>query len=244
MITHPFPPGISFVSELMTAMKRIEQLGITYPEMYYESLKEKYETSPPPYPYIIKHAGDPRIKTHFQYMTVLRDTGALLDYGCGTGDAVRQLIRDGYPRENITAFDVNDASIRLGWDLYLDRDELSGLFHVHPRLPYDESEFHTVYSGSVIHVLREDAEFEEYLGNAHRVLVPGGLLFGSTLGLSDDAPERGMGGPPRMMPGRLLMDSFRHAGFREIQFITEDHPELERPERFFRIWQFCARKAE
>jgi hypothetical protein len=45
--------------------------------------------------------GNPRINHPFFYPHVLNRTGRLFDYGCGTGDNVRQLMRDGFSRPEI-----------------------------------------------------------------------------------------------------------------------------------------------
>src|SRR5208283_4801341 len=94
-----FPPGKTLPEELSLAMKRIEAYGVVYPMGYYQTLLDKYT------------------REGVRYPQVLKGPGKLLDYGCGTGDNVRQLLRNGFPRERITAFDINWASIELGFDL-------------------------------------------------------------------------------------------------------------------------------
>ena len=219
-----FPPGKTLPEELGSAMKRIEAYGVVYPEGYYQELVEKYTRERVRYPHILMILGEPRINHHFFYSRALGETGRLLDYGCGTGDNVRQLIRDGFPRERITAFDVNWASIELGFDLYRDREEMHDLFLVSETFPFGPEEFGMVYSASVFHVIADDGEFEEYLANAWSALRPGGILFGSTLGLVEGAgrspDERG---PPRVMPREQLTGHLIGAGFTRPEMVQRQH---------------------
>jgi SAM-dependent methyltransferase len=66
---------------------------------------------------------------------MLQRTGPFLDYGCGTGDNIRQLLRDGFSREQITGFDLTWESLNLGFDLYRDRDAIRALFVVERYIP-------------------------------------------------------------------------------------------------------------
>jgi len=190
------PHGRTLPEELASAMQRVGELGICYPEGYYNSLVEKYTHETLPYPYIVKHIGEARIRRHFLYRELFENTGDLLDYGCGTGDAIRQLIRDGYPADRIIGFDVNDASIRLGYDLYFDRNDMENRILVAASFPDISERFDIVYSGSVIHVIHDEREFLTYLANAYKALKSGGIFFGSTLGLDDTTARQGIHGPP------------------------------------------------
>ncbi len=219
-----FPPGKTLDEELCSAMKRIQAYGVVYPAGYYRALLEKYSREGVRYPHILMILGLPRINNHFFYSHALKGTGRLLDYGCGTGDNVRQLIRDGFPRDRITAFDINRASIDLGFDLYRDREEIGDLFVVSGTFSFGPEEFDMVYSASVFHVIADDAEFKTYLANAWAVLRPGGVLFGSTLGLVKGAvrcPDEH--GPPRVMPGEELAGDLTGAGFTPPEIVQRYH---------------------
>ncbi|MDO8871693.1 MAG: class I SAM-dependent methyltransferase [Methanoregula sp.] len=238
------PDGKTLAEELHRAMKRIEGFGVRYPLGYYDTITQRYTLENVPYPYIVMQIGEARIRKHFLYSELFGKGGDLLDYGCGTGDAIRQLIRDGYPVSRITGFDVSDASLRIGYDLYLDRDEIEPLVSVAPSFPCPHERFDRVYSGSVIHVLGDERDFLEYLEKAHRTLRKGGVFFGSTLGLDDAAPGRGRDGPPRLMRKRELVESFEKTGFSEIQILQEERPELELRGLNFCLYQFCAKKGK
>jgi SAM-dependent methyltransferase len=219
-----FPPGKSLTEELCIAMKRIEAYGVIYPARYYRTLVEKYTREGVLYPHILMIIGEPRINNHFFYSRALKGTGRLLDYGCGTGDNVRQLIRDGFPRERITAFDLNWTSINLGFDLYRDQEEIHDLFIVSGTFTFGPAEFDMVYSASVFHVIGDDEEFGNYLANAWSALKPGGILFGSTLGLVEGAvrspDERG---PPRVMSREQLTSRLTGAGFTRPKIVQRYH---------------------
>jgi len=210
-----FPPGKTLSEELSLAMKRVEACGVVHHEGYYQTLMEKYTREGIRYPHILMILGKPRINHHFFYSRALKGTGRLLDYGCGTGDNVRQLIRDGFPRERITAFDINWASINLGFDLYCDREEICDLFIVSGTFPFGAMEFDMIYSASVFHVIADEEEFKNYLANAWSAIRPGGILFGSTLGLVREGAVRSPGewGPPRLMTREQLTDHLTGAGF-------------------------------
>jgi SAM-dependent methyltransferase len=206
--------GKSLPDEIEDAMKRVGAYGITYPEGYDSVLKEKYSRQGVSYPHILMILGKPRINHHFFYSRACRRAGRLLDYGCGTGDNVRQLIRDGFPQEQITAFDINGESIGLGFDLYRDRENIQDLFVVSKKFPFGQEEFDTVYSASVIHVIADEKEFLDYLSNAYFALSPDGVLFGSTLGLREGAVRSpGTRGPPRIMTKKELAGFLTGTGF-------------------------------
>lgn len=216
-------PGVSLDEAIQGAMDRIGSYGVSYPNGYHPMLVEKYRKTGVRYPHILMILGKPRINRHFFYSWALDRDGRLLDYGCGTGDNVRQLIRDGFPRERITAFDIDRESIDLGADLYHDGEELRNLVVVSEKFPFGPEEFGTVYSDSVIHVIKDDLEFRDYLTNAYSVLAPGGVLFGSTLGFRDTvtgSPDPR--GPPRILTLEQLAGSLSAAGFEDPRIIRRE----------------------
>jgi SAM-dependent methyltransferase len=241
--SHRFPPGKTLPEELRIAMKRIETCGVVFPDGYYETLLEKYTREGVRYPHILMILGQPRINNHFFYSRALKAGGRLLDYGCGTGDNVRQLIRDGFSRERITAFDINPASIDLGFDLYRDREEISDLFTMSDTFPFGPAEFDMVYSASVFHVIADDQEFGTYLANARSVLRPGGIFFGSTLGVVGEKAVRSPGewGPPRLPTREQLSGYLTSAGFVLPEIVQRHHiPHYIADNRC--VFEFCTKK--
>ncbi|MCX6688232.1 MAG: class I SAM-dependent methyltransferase [Methanoregula sp.] len=225
-------------------MKQIETYGVVYPEGYYQMLLKKYSKEGVLYPHILMILGKPRISNHFYYSHVPKETGRLLDYGCGTGDNVRQLIRDGFPREKITAFDINWASINLGFDMYRDRQEIHDLFTVSDTFPFGPEEFDLVYSASVLQVITEDEELRNYLANAWTALTPGGILFGSTFGLVEGAiSSPNEWGPPRVMLREQLTSSLTGAGFTCLDIVQRYRVPHYIPNSNNKcVFQFCAKK--
>lgn len=243
----PFPPGATLAEELASAMERIGACGVAYPEGYYRELLEKYTREGVDYPHILMIIGQPRIGRHFCYPRVLAGTGRLLDYGCGTGDNVRQLLRDRFPRERITAFDISRASMDLGFDLYRDRPAIGDLFCAGETFPFGPSEFGLVYSASVLHVITADAELEAYLKNAYATLRPGGHFFGSTAGklCEEKAPAARGWGPPRVMLIGELERCLARAGFSGIRIAEKPHVHTHSHAdgKNQCILEFCAKKA-
>ena len=241
-----FFPGRNLPDELGAAMERISAFGVTYPAGYHRMLTEKYSTEGVRYPHILMILGKPRINHHFFWSAALTRTGRLLDYGCGTGDNVRQLIRDGFPREWITAFDINRESIDLGFDLYRDKEEIADLFVVSETFPFGPEEFGTIYSASVIHVIADEKEFLDYLAHAYAALRPGGILFGSTLGLAEGAVRSpGARGPPRIMTREQLAGSLVRTGFGIPEIVRRDGVPGYVPEsESLCVFEFCTKKQE
>jgi SAM-dependent methyltransferase len=184
-----FPEGATLESELHRVIDSLASTGINYPPGYYEMLIRKYKKHGVRYPRILMRAGDPRIRKHDRYQEILQRKGSLLDYGCGTGDDIRALVKDGYPQEKIVGYDVNWSSINLGFDLYLDKDTWIDRFVVSKKFPFQPSTFDAVYSGSVLHVLDTKRAVKIYVSDAYSVLKPTGVFFGSTLGLDKEYPR-------------------------------------------------------
>jgi SAM-dependent methyltransferase len=191
--------------------------------------------------------GEPNIRRHSRYKGILRAKGNLLDYGCGTGDDIRALVYDGYPRQKIVGFDVDWKSIDLGFDLYLDRATLGVRFVVGKKFPFRLSTFDAVYSGSVLHVLGSKRKVTKYISNAHVVLNRGGIFFGSTLGFGKVRPTldreriRRMGWWRRLLWRRRLrflsqerLESLLgEAGFSNVE-VSPDNT-------FRRLWFYCTK---
>ncbi len=184
-----FPEGVTLESEFHRVMDILASTGVNYPPGYCEMLISKYKKQGLLYPHIFMRVGKPNIRKHGRYQEILEKRGSLLDYGCGTGDDIRTLVHDGYPREKIVGYDVNWSSINLGFDLYMDQDKWTERFVVSKKFPFQPSTFDIVYSGSVLHVLGTKRAIKIYVSNAYSVLKPTGTFFGSTLGFSKEHPR-------------------------------------------------------
>lgn len=216
-----FPNGTDLRTELEKAMDRLRPLGISYPSGYLDELVAKY-SSGINYPRILMRIGEPRIRKHPQYHKIMERGGNFLDYGCGTGDDIRALIKDGYPRDKIKGFDIDWNGINIGFDLYRDRESMQDVFVVSTKLPFNDETFDNVYSGSVLHTIEDRHEISIYLTNACRVLRNDGVLFGSTLGTeghthipSDDVQRT-------ILTDNELQHSLEEAGFINIEIIRTD----------------------
>lgn len=135
----------------------------------------------------MKRIGQPNVQSHFAYSDILKHEGTLLDYGCGTGDDIRTLIKDGFPQKNITGYDIDWGNIKIGYDFYLDEEKIKDIFVVSKEFPFEDSSFDIVYSGSILHVLLNIENVKGYIKNAFAVLKNNGILFGSTLGTVDES---------------------------------------------------------
>ncbi|WP_265581097.1 class I SAM-dependent methyltransferase [Methanofollis aquaemaris] len=237
-----FRDGTGLKEALAQAMDRLEDAGVVYPKGHLEQVLERYTLKNVPYPYIVLRVWVPRITRHFFYSEAVKLRGEFLDYGCGTGDAVRHLLRDGYPRERVRGFDLTWKSIDLGMDLYADREEVGDLFLVTDQFPFRPERFDTVYSGSVFHVIEDEDEFMEYLMYAHDALKPGGIFFGSTLGLRDGVVARSSAGPPRLMKRDEMTGYMAKAGFREITVRVGDRSGMPGAAPDLCVFEFCAKK--
>ena len=210
-----FPDGTNLRIELLKAMDRLEHFGVSYPSGYLEELAVKY-ASRVNYPRILMRIGEPRIRKHPYYNAILERGRDLLDCGCGTGDDIRALIKDGYPRDRIKGFDIDWNSIDIGYDLYRDRESMQDLFVVSVDFPFANEAFDTVYSGNVLHTMRDRYDMSAYLTNAHKVLRGDGVLFGSTLGTESHSPSARR----RLLTENELRQLLEETGFKNIEIKT------------------------
>lgn len=99
---------------------------------------------------------------HPEYENILRRLKSgetLLDTGCLFGQALRKLVQDGAPSENLTGVDIHPESIDLGYELFCDRDRFRGRFVAEdllssPPSPLDrlDGSFDIILASSYIHL--------------------------------------------------------------------------------------------
>jgi ubiquinone/menaquinone biosynthesis C-methylase UbiE len=228
-----FPKETSLRIELKKAMKRLASLGVTYSSGYLEQLLEKY-SSGVTYPRILMRIGEPNIRNHPLYKEILLRRGVFLDYGCGTGDDIRALLKDGYPKKNIKGFDIEWNSLNIGFDLYRDKANMQGVVFVSTILPFSKESFDVVYSGSVLHTIRQKPEIASYLQKVNEVLKNKGILFGSTLGTDNNSPISGEDLSLTLLTEKVLCQLLKEAGFTDLKTSITNIDMHKNPK--YRIW--------
>jgi len=118
----------------------------------------------------------------------------LADVGCCFGTDVRKLILDGWPKEDITAVDIEPGYWQFGMDMYSDKEKLN-VPTIWSDLTKDDfnsdkklsGSFDFIYTGAVLHCLTED-QAVGFVKNIKEILKSGGVYFGSTLGAVQPMP--------------------------------------------------------
>jgi SAM-dependent methyltransferase len=125
----------------------------------------------------------------------------LLDLGCGLGQEIRKLIADGAPANLIWGADLHPQFIELGYELFLDRNNLTSHF-LAPADVFDESEtsplkeiegeIDIIYIGSFLHIWDYDRQVQACKRIA-KILSPknGALVVGRQVGFAQ--PEKNHG---------------------------------------------------
>lgn len=106
----------------------------------------------------------------------------ILDYGCGYGRTVNELLNHGYT--NVVGMDSSSLMIQRGRQLYPQLD-----LQVLPAsgLPHPDESFDAVLLFAVLTCIPTNKGQQELLKNLTRLLRPGGLLYISDYYLQDDA---------------------------------------------------------
>ena len=151
----------------------------------------------------------------------------VLDAGCGPGRNLVYLMRAGY---EVFAVDTDPVAVaavrRLAADLAPALP--SANFQVEPleALTFADASMDVVISSAVLHMARDDAQFEGMLQGMWRVLAPGGLFFcrlASSIGI--ESRVRSVAGRRHVLPDRserylvdepLLLDLTRRLGGRLV----------------------------
>jgi SAM-dependent methyltransferase len=228
-----FPKETSLKIELMKAMERLGLLGISYPSGYIKKLLDKY-SSGVTYPRILMRIGEPNIRKHPLYKEILEKRGELLDYGCGTGDDIRALLTDGYLKNKVKGFDIDWNSIDIGLDLYRDKEDIQDVFVVTTAFPFNRESFDIVYSGSVLHTLKQKDRISNYLNNAYNVLKHDGILFGSALGADNHYSVLDEDARLILLTEKELQILLKGAGFTDIKVTKTNVDTTKNPK--YRLW--------
>ncbi len=121
----------------------------------------------------------------------------LLDAGCGSGRNLRWFLRAGYEVHGIET-DARALEAARAQAQELAGEEAAVRFRegMLDALPYAADRFDAVLLNAVLHFAPDRAHFERWLGEAWRVLRPGGLLFArlaSKQGIEAQVTPRGAG---------------------------------------------------
>jgi SAM-dependent methyltransferase len=127
--------------------------------------------------------------THPLNIDVFRDhvttESRILDYGCGYGRTVNELLNHGYT--NVVGIDSAPLMIERGRQMYPQLD-----LQVLPAsgLPYANESFDAVLLFAVLTCIPTNKGQQELLKNLSRLLHPGGLLYISDYYLQEDERNR------------------------------------------------------
>src|ERR1700738_4844960 len=127
--------------------------------------------------------------THPVNIDVLRDhlttESLILDYGCGYGRTVNELLGHGYMK--VVGIDSSPLMIERGQRMYPHLD-----LQVLPAsgLPYADESFDAVLLFAVLTCIPTDEGQRKLLENLRRLIRPGGLLYISDFYLQNDERNR------------------------------------------------------
>ena len=163
-----------------------------------------------------------------------------LDVAGGTGDVAFRILRRQGERPDVTVCDINAAMLAVGRDRAVDRGLLKGLTWTTgdaERLPFPDRSFdgYTIAFG-----LRNVTDIDKALGEAHRVLRPGGRFYCLEFSKVTSAP---IGRRLRRLfePGAAVLRARDRQGRRVLPLSAREHPALPAAARAGRA--ACARPA-
>jgi tellurite methyltransferase len=141
----------------------------------------------------------------------------ILDAGCGSGRNIVHFLREGYEVYGADADAKSVESVRSLARTFAPALPASN-FRVEPveHMSFDDACADVVISNTVLHLARDDAQFESMLLGSWRVLKPGGLFFcrlASTIGMESQLERiqgrrfRSPDGAERYMVDEALLGS-------------------------------------
>ncbi len=141
----------------------------------------------------------------------------ILDAGCGSGRNLVYLLREGYEVYAADSDPQSVESVRSLARMFAPSLPPSN-FRVEPveAMSFDDACADVVISNTVLHLARDDAQFESMLQGSWRVLKPGGLYFcrlASTIGMGNQLKRiegrrfRSPDGAERYMVDEALLSS-------------------------------------
>ncbi|KAF2817656.1 uncharacterized protein BDZ99DRAFT_21264 [Mytilinidion resinicola] len=142
---------------------------------------------------------DLSIRNSPQYSEVLqrtKDGQKFLDIGCCFGQDIRKLVYDGAPSENLYGADLEMRFMKLGYELFLDKETLktkfiaSDIFDPEADIKQLDNSIDIVHASSFFHLFDWKQQFQA----AKRIVEilkkePGALIIGRHLG-ADESGDR------------------------------------------------------
>jgi len=176
-------------------------------DAHFDDIADDYDASIPAH--VMEHLTERRVAL----ARSLLSSGKVLDVGCGTGRFL-QALPGSYERVGV---DVSAEMLNLARAKGLDVIEAGG-----ESLPFEDNSFDLVATFAVLHHLIDPARVESTLREMARVVRPGGAVI-----VWDHNPLNPYWrllmarlpqdqGDERLVPARLIVDTLKREGMREI----------------------------